>query len=126
MVDIIAISQNGEYVELPPPSSYKVIDQEINSMAERSLDNYTLHKERGAIKKQITMTWNLLEPDEFAMLCSLTGTNTCMVQCYDPQSASIYPGEFYRDTSFDYTIMGGPWEGGPKYVRVNTLVLTEV
>ena len=126
MVDIIAISQNGEYVELPPPSSYKVIDQEINSMAERDLDGYKLHKERGAIKKQITMTWNLLEPDDFVELCALTGTSTCMVQFYDPQRASVSTSEFYRDTSFDYTLMGGPWENGPKYVRVNTLVMTEV
>lgn len=125
MVDIIAISKNGAYVELPYPSSYKVIDQEINSMAERSMDNYTLNKERGAIKKQITMAWNLLEPGQFKTLCELTGTNTMMVQCYDPQIAAVYSGEFYRDTSFDYTLQGG-WSGGPKYVTVNTMVLTEV
>lgn len=126
MVDIIAISSEGSYVELPTPSSYKVIDQEINSMAERSLDNYTLRKERGAIKKQITMSWNLLTPSEFKQLCTLTGTNTIMLQCYDPQSASVYTGEFYRDTSFNYTLQGGPWDGGPKYVRVDTMTLTEV
>ena len=124
--DIIAISNDGTYEELPTPSSYKVINQEINALAERSMDNYTMNKERGAIKKQITLGWNLLDPDDFKRICELTGTNSCMVQCYDPQSASIYTGEFYRDTSFNYTILGGPWNGGPKYIRVDTLVLTEM
>lgn len=124
--DIIAIASNGVYEELPPPSSYKVIDMEINALAERSMDHYTMNKERGAIKKQISLSWNLLEPSDFKRICELTGTNSCSVECYDPQSAGLYKGDFYRDTSFDYTIMGGPWYGGPKYVRVNTLVLTEM
>ena len=123
--DIIAIEKDGAFVELPPPSSYKVIDQEINSMAERSMDNYTMQKERGAIKKQITMSWNLLDPDDFKELCELTGTNFIHLQCYDPQIATVYTGDFYRDTSFNYTIMGGPWNGGPKYIKVDNMVLTE-
>ena len=127
MVDIIAISQGGAYVELPTPSSYKVLDQEINTQAERDIsDSCNLHKQRGAVKRQITMSWNLLDPDDFKTICELTGTNTCMVQFYDPQHGTTDSSEFYRDTSFDYTLAGGPWEGGPKYVQVSSLTLTEI
>lgn len=126
MTDIIAIGTAGSYTELPTPSSYKVLDQEINALAERSMDNYTMHKERGAIKKQITLSWNLVTPQEFKQICELTGTSSFHVSFYDPQHAQYFEREFYRDTSFDYSLAGGPWDGGPKYVRITSMTLTEM
>ena len=129
---IISVKSGGSYVALPIPSSYKVIDMAIFSHAERNVE-YTHTCDLGAVKKQITMSWNFLKPAEFKSLCTLTapvkGSGTSSdrvyidVSYYDPQRDEFCIGSFYRDSSFDYSVVG-VWDEKPQGVTCS-MTLTE-
>lgn len=126
MADIIAISYGGKYEELPPPSSYSVIDKPIYAQNERNV-NFKMITELGAVKKQISMTWRTLAPSDFIRICRLTEGDPLMVTCYDPQTGEYYSGEFLRDNTYKYGIDAttGMWDGGPRWIQSATVVLTE-
>lgn len=129
---IIAVLSEGEYIPLPYPSSYKVIDQAIYSQAERNVE-FKHVCDLGAIKRQITLSWNFITPEEFKQICDLTapikgGSSSSdrvyiNVKFYDPQRDSIQYGDFYRDSSFDYSVVG-VWGERPQGVKVS-MTLTE-
>lgn len=129
---IISVKSGGSYIALPTPASYKVIDQAIYSQAERNIE-YKHVCDLGAIKRQITMSWKFLTIPEFKSLCDLTapskGTGSesdrvyINVRFYDPQRDEVVYGDFYRDSSFDYSVIG-VWTDKPQGVTAS-MTLTE-
>lgn len=128
--DIISINSGGSYVPLPTPSSYKVLPMSIFEQAERNVE-FTMVADLGAVKRQITLSWLFLTPSEFARVCALTGPVSSAsedvfrnVRFYNPTTNNIEYGDFYRDSSFNYEVVG-VWDDKPKGLRVQTLVMTE-
>ncbi len=114
MTCFLTISSDGStWYEVPPPSAYTVIDQPIYSGQSQRDTSGGMHLDLIAVKAQISISWSAISPAAFQSLCSITGTGGVVyVQYYDPQTGSVVgtessPAEFYRDTSFSYSPIGG-------------------
>lgn len=130
MTAILAVEIGGTYVDMPTPSDYECEIEEAND-ADRTVE-YLLIKERIALKRQITVSWNYLSPADHLTLMNATGDNSCNLRYFDYGTGVFMYGTFYRgnDTK-DKPILnarsstGAPWSGTDFAAYTVSMSLTE-
>ena len=94
---ILAIEQNGDYIELPTPArdGFSSITHELVRMERNTLGN--ARKYRVAVKADIpTCAWVAITPEQKNLILSLTDRNTFNVRYFDCVTSTIKYGLFYR------------------------------
>ena len=100
---MIAISIDGDYRDLPPPSvgGFEVIPEEIVKSSRNTLGN--LYKFRIAVKRSIRLKWDVISPEDKALILESTSGNTFNVKYFDMQEGTFKYGTFYRGNDLSIT-----------------------
>lgn len=126
----LAVKTSGTWEDLPGPApeGYTVIPQVISSAENTGRDiDGTLHTHRIAVKRTISVAWNLMPSEEFVRLCALTEPDSFRVRYWDPTVGGYLEGDFYRGNDFSYTPAPDPFHDTDGYPRIarTSMTLTE-
>ena len=81
--------------ELPMPSEYATVSQEINDEGTERNVMGTMIKNRVAVKKQITVSWAVVSKADKDKIVSATGGNTFVINEYfDCETCTIKSSTF--------------------------------
>ena len=99
----LAISNGGEYIDLPMPNEdgYSTKLEEISKSSRNAVG--TLYKFRIALKQTITVEWNLTAPEDKNLITSLTSGNSFQVRYFDTEDSTFKYGKFYRGSDYQVT-----------------------
>lgn len=119
---LISVSTTEGVKELPTPSAYDVIPNEITKSSRNTLGN--LYKYRIAIKRSITVSWNILTPEQKNLVLSATQPNKFRVTYFDSSTSTYLSGSFYRGNDLTITPVPPFKDGEFRYYSVS-MSLTE-
>lgn len=96
MTAVLAVSQNGTYVDLPTPAygGYTTSQNELVQSERNTLGN--LYKYRINVKATVDVTWVGLTSAQKNLILSLTSGNEFNLRYFDVFDSTVKFGRFYR------------------------------
>lgn len=113
MTSIIAVEEGGSYIDLPDPYEYTTKSNEIIESDGRTMD-LTMVLDVIGIKKEISIGWRVLSPEDHTRIMNLTRMTSAHkqfnVRYFDMDDKTIKFGVFYRgnDVAQSVQIVDGP------------------
>lgn len=114
--------------ELPMPSEYATVSQEINDEGTERNVMGTMIKNRVAVKKQITVSWAVVsKADKDKIIASTSGNTFIINEYFDCETDTMKNGTFYRGNDFEIAplLNYGGSTAGFKYYTLS-MTLTEI
>lgn len=95
MTAILAVSDGGVYIDLPPPA-YAGYTSKPNNLVKSNRNTLgDLYIYRINVKRSIDVEWHGITAEQRTLIASLTEPNTFNVRYYDVFTGTIRFGEFY-------------------------------
>lgn len=122
---LLAISDGGTYVDLPPPSTYSALPQSIDK-AGRNV-NADLYREIINTKFAIQVSWNAISPADKNTVMLLTKNKEFNVRYFDLTDSTFKYGRFYRGNDLAITplVRWDPNRNEFVAYKIDTFSLTE-
>ena len=114
---LISVSTSQGVTELPTPSTYDVVPNEITKASRNILGN--LYKRRITVKRSITVSWNILTPEQKNLIMSATQPTKFSVTYFDSSTSTYLSGSFYRGNDVRVTPLPPFKDGEFRYYSVS-------